>query len=353
MSTMTQPPSPRPCPGDLLAQRILFDALMAVVRRMLGRYGLQGADREEVAQEVAVAAYRGLGKYDADRGTPKQWLSGIVRRQVKSFLRRWNKLPSRAAGDDLPDVPDPAWTPEEEVSLHDLAVRAFSVLPDEERRVVLLIEIERLTLREAAEREGISASTAFERHKRGMAALRDAAGREDQASCGVLVFPLAAGDSAPPPAFVEQAWRRAVVELGLRRLRPPLTLGAVAAAGVACVLGGVLLGRCTAGPQDEGTVAMLAEGLSLPHEGAVPSAIVAAPVDAAPVVDAKPAAIVVVKDDGKGERELLRLARIAIEQRDAARALALLAQVRSTRFAAWRDRLRKSALSVQAEAANP
>jgi hypothetical protein len=290
--------------------------------------------------------------YRPSRGKPEQWLSGVIRLEVKRFLRAEHKHPWPTADDQLAELAVDAWTPEAEVSLRDLVERRLAMLPDEERRVVILVEIERLTFREAARREGISASTAFERHKRGMAALRDAASREDQAWSGVLVFPLVMGSSDPSADFAEQAWQRAVLELGLHDLpevEPPdggvparPMLGAMAAAGAACMLGGVILGRCMADrPRDERPPAILVE--------APPSnASATAAIEAAPIADVKPAASVVGKGHEKGERELLRLARIAIEQRHAARAVALLAQVRSARFAALRDRLREDALAVGA-----
>jgi RNA polymerase sigma-70 factor (ECF subfamily) len=157
-----------------LAERRLFDAVRAVVWKALARHSISDADRKDLAQDVAIAAFRRRLSYRAERGSPRQWLSGIVRRELKRFLRVRRRQPWFAGGDELPDVPDRASTPEEDMSRRDLIDHALSRLLPEERRAVILVEIDELTLREVADRERISASTAYARHRRGMAALRNA-----------------------------------------------------------------------------------------------------------------------------------------------------------------------------------
>jgi RNA polymerase sigma factor (sigma-70 family) len=155
----------RPPPSELLAQRMLFDAVLSVAWKALDRYGLSNADRWDLAQDVAIAAFRRRLSYCPERGNPRQWISGIVRREVKRFLRVQRRQPWRlVAGDRLPDMPDSALTPEEEVSRRDLINHRLARLVPEERRVVMLVEVDELTLREVADRERISASTAYERH---------------------------------------------------------------------------------------------------------------------------------------------------------------------------------------------
>jgi RNA polymerase sigma factor (sigma-70 family) len=156
----------------LHAQRVLFNAVLAFAWKALGRYGLTDADRKDLAQDVAIAAFRRRMSYRAERGSPRQWLSGIARREVKRFLRVQHRQPWLAADDGLPDTPDGALTPEEELSRRDLIDHRLAMLAPEERRAVILVEIDDLTLREVGGRERISPSTAYERHRRGMAALR-------------------------------------------------------------------------------------------------------------------------------------------------------------------------------------
>jgi DNA-directed RNA polymerase specialized sigma24 family protein len=63
-------------------------------------------------------------------------------------------------------------TPEDEMSRRDLIDHRLATLVPEERRAVILTEVDELTHREVADRERISASTVYARHRRGMAALR-------------------------------------------------------------------------------------------------------------------------------------------------------------------------------------
>lgn len=162
----------RPPPGELLAQRMLFDAVLAVVGKALDRHRLSDADREDLAQDVAIVAFRRRLSYRAERGNPVQWISGIVRRELKRFLRIQQRQPWLVANDELPDTPDGALSPEEDITRRDLIDDGLAMLVPEERRAVILVEAGDLTFREVAYRERISASTAHERHRRGMAALR-------------------------------------------------------------------------------------------------------------------------------------------------------------------------------------
>jgi RNA polymerase sigma-70 factor (ECF subfamily) len=149
----------------------------AVVWKLLARYRLGSADRADVAQEVILAAYLGRATYDPERGSPQQWLSGIARREVQRFRRRCVRSACILACADLPDEPDGAASPEEDVTHKDLAVHLVALLPPPAYRILLLIEVEGLTFREVAEREGIALSTVCARRRKAMAALEYAVAR--------------------------------------------------------------------------------------------------------------------------------------------------------------------------------
>jgi RNA polymerase sigma factor (sigma-70 family) len=183
---------PRARTGDPLHGRMLFDAVLAIVRKALERHLLSDADREDLAQEVAVVAWRRHSTYRSDRGNPEQWLSGIVRREVKRFLRMERKQPWFAAGDDL-RVPAATSNPEDHLSQRDLAEHLLSMLAPGVARVVILVELHGLTFREAATREHISPSTAYEQYQRGMAALREAAERTEGPSYAEAIRVVSTG----------------------------------------------------------------------------------------------------------------------------------------------------------------
>jgi RNA polymerase sigma factor (sigma-70 family) len=225
------PPS-RASAGEPLAERMLFDAVLALVAKALDRHHFSNADRQDIAQDVAIAAFRRHSTYRPDRGTPGQWLSGVVRREVKRFLRVQSKQPWFAAGDDLPE-PVATSNPEDEIVRHYLTEHVFSMLPPASRRVVLLVELEGLTFREAATREHISPSTAYERHQRGMAALRDAAERPEEldldgtfsAWLGLLTHRAEVGSRGTEGGMSESGTSPSDTERNIRPPSGPLGLG--------------------------------------------------------------------------------------------------------------------------------
>jgi RNA polymerase sigma-70 factor (ECF subfamily) len=182
------------------AQAHLFATAWAVVWKFLDRFGLCSADRADLVQDVLIAAYRARATYDPDRGSPQRWLAGIARREVKRFLRVSRRRAFIVARGDLPDSPDGAPSPEDDVARTDSPDDLLFALPDAERRVVILLEIEGLTMREAAKREGVAPSTVYVRHSKGMAALRCAVvRRQEQEVQGTLRVPakrLATTDAA-------------------------------------------------------------------------------------------------------------------------------------------------------------
>ncbi len=104
------------------------------------------------------------------------------------------------------DLASDAPTPEDTVSLGDLADRVFAAVPADERRAVILHDIEGHTLREVADLEGIS-PTAHARYQRGLAMLRSAAAEEDSRAL-----------DSPPAGLLDRALRacrRAVVAIGI------------------------------------------------------------------------------------------------------------------------------------------
>ncbi len=208
-----------------IAQGALFRTILRFAWKMLRSYGLTTADRDDVAQDVAIKAYLLRGKYRAERGSVTQWVSGIVRNEVRDFRRTQSKQPPLASGETKVEAVCTAPTPEESVGSIDLAEHVFEFLPPDERRVVILYEIEGYTFREIAEREGIGTATAIARHNRGMAQLRQAA--EDEERRGVVPLPAAfvvalgqdTDASEPPPDLVDRAWRRMAALLGVEQ--PP------------------------------------------------------------------------------------------------------------------------------------
>ena len=224
MSEPHEPRGRRAHLDELLVQRVLFRTAWRFAWRALARYRFTDADRSDVAQEAVIAAWRARARYRSERGNPEQWLSRIVRNAAIDLLNERRRGGAVVGVDVLADVPSGDLPVEERMSLRDIADLVFAVLPEHERRAVIAIAIEGLTLRDAAALEGVSASTVHDRYERGVTALRDAVERGEDRKLFSIPLPIAASgmpepasDSDPPPELLERAWQRAIVELGLDR----------------------------------------------------------------------------------------------------------------------------------------
>jgi len=151
--------------GDESAFRALYERhtprLRMLVQRLLGR---DRHELDDVVQEVWLAASRGMHAYrgDAKFGT---WLSAIGVRIA------FNRLPRRLANDDelSDDIPSPAeGSPATVIDLE----RAIAALPDHQRVVVVLHDVEGYTHEEIAEQLGIAIGTSKATLSRARHALR-------------------------------------------------------------------------------------------------------------------------------------------------------------------------------------
>jgi RNA polymerase sigma-70 factor (ECF subfamily) len=159
------------------------DASAAFVRRFQGRaYGLArsivadpGA-AEDVAQEAFVRAWRYAASYDARRGTVLTWLLRIVRNVAVDRLRLRQAEPLDpdvlASKLQLHDARGPRDEPSA-VAERELLREALAILPDEQRRALLLAGYLGRTAGEVADLEGIPLGTAKTRIRTAMQRLRN------------------------------------------------------------------------------------------------------------------------------------------------------------------------------------
>jgi RNA polymerase sigma factor (sigma-70 family) len=367
------------------AMRELHEAVHAFAWRALERYRLSDADRQDVAQNVVIAAFQRRDAYRADRGAPGAWLWGLVRNEVRAFAR--GRCLELVAAEGF-DPPSEAPTPEESVSMEQLADHLLDLVPIDARRVVMLHEMFGLTFRDIARLEGISPTQAHARHRAGMEALEIAVLRwkRKQEHRGVAVLPMTAaailaphrGVAGPPPGVVESAWRRLVSELGIDepseseppesgprrceaaepavqppRLGAPLLparwlrlLGPIVGASLGGLVGGVALGHCGPPPREAAAAASapVESASSVAASAVAPSPPSATPSPAMATVSAGPATVVrlaapprrapasrddaprVAGDEARGdaERALVDRARAALAAENLAGGLAAL-----------------------------
>jgi RNA polymerase sigma-70 factor (ECF subfamily) len=182
----------------------MFDAVWRIVRGSLVR--LSDPDREDLTQEVVIRVWLNRRRYQSERGSPEQWIRTIAKRMAINFGEKRGFVL-----DDLPEtVASTAPDPEETLKWSQLARLADQVLaklPVDERRVLILREIERHTFATIAEMLNISQSTAHARYTRGMDKLKKA---KEDGTLGAILVPIVPEDDPPTPEMRDRAWQRFV-----------------------------------------------------------------------------------------------------------------------------------------------
>ena len=147
------------------------------VHAALRRFGLGASESDEVAQEVFVRAWRGLGRFE-ERAQFSTWLYRIAFNEAQ---RRLSRRPPQSAEAD-PDrdpvlsVPEsPGLGPEAQTldrEFEGTLERALGDLPDDWRAAVVLRDIEGLSTQEAAGVVGVGQAAFKSRLHRGRMQLR-------------------------------------------------------------------------------------------------------------------------------------------------------------------------------------
>ena len=169
-------PSSAPAPtsdADARAFSELIRSELAFVWRVLRRAGLSSADADDATQQVFLVASR--RREALARGKERSFLYGTALRiaaNLRRGLSRRREAPESAAPAAASAVPlaDEVF---ERRRARELLDELLSQLPEELSRVLVLSEIEGLTLAAIAELEGIPSGTAASRLRRARAAFRE------------------------------------------------------------------------------------------------------------------------------------------------------------------------------------
>jgi RNA polymerase sigma-70 factor (ECF subfamily) len=145
----------------------------------LRRFGLGPGDAEEVAQEVFLRAWRGLGRFEG-RAQLSTWLYRIAFNEAQRRLARGEPAPlgqTRGGEEDpLDAIPDsPAEQPDALLAgreFEQMLERALAELPLELRAAVVLRDLEGLSTAEAAGAVGVREAAFKSRLHRGRMQLR-------------------------------------------------------------------------------------------------------------------------------------------------------------------------------------
>jgi RNA polymerase sigma-70 factor (ECF subfamily) len=144
----------------------------------LRRFGLHPDEADEVAQEVFLRAWRGLGRFE-ERAQLSTWLYRIAFNEAQRRLAR-RERPARvvgAAGEDaVAAIPEaPGRGPQAQALERDFEAalqRALAELPPDWRAAVILRDLEGLSTEEAAAAAGVRPAALKSRLHRGRMQLR-------------------------------------------------------------------------------------------------------------------------------------------------------------------------------------
>lgn len=147
---------------------------------VLRRYALvltRNSERaEDLVQEAALRALEGAHTWK-DGNDLRKWLLAIVHNTHASRCRRKHTESAAEAAIAAQAVRAQAPNQTDRVSLGE-TVAALMTLPEEQREVLMLVAVEGMSYRDAAECLGIPLGTLMSRLSRGRAALRAAADQD-------------------------------------------------------------------------------------------------------------------------------------------------------------------------------
>ncbi|UDY36315.1 RNA polymerase sigma factor [Dermatobacter hominis] len=173
--------------GDETAAVAFVGRFQAQVFGLAVRMCGDGRLAEDIAQSTFERAWRHAGSYDPRLGSVRTWLLTICRRLAIDALRV--RRPSQYD----PQALQPLLPPSSEADPTDAAVaddelgrvrRGLTVLPEPQRRALLLATLGGHTAAEVAAIEGIPLGTAKTRLRNGLRRLRDVLRDDDRADVG-------------------------------------------------------------------------------------------------------------------------------------------------------------------------
>jgi RNA polymerase sigma-70 factor (ECF subfamily) len=168
--------------GEEDAFRRLFRTFAPSAQALAQRIVRQPFLAEEVVQEVFLAVWRSPDGYQAERGSVKSWLLGMVHHRAVDAVRR-EESQRRRAEEAVPEAvdldADPGVTVVEEIGIPEerKAVRgALGELPSEQRQVLELMYFAGMSQSQISERLSLPLGTVKSRTLLGMRRLRTALG---------------------------------------------------------------------------------------------------------------------------------------------------------------------------------
>lgn len=146
-----------------LSVRAVFDEHARYVWRALRHLGIAEADVEDLCQEVFVVVHRKLGEFEG-RSEVRTWLYGICLRVAADHRRRAHVRHERPHADPSEGVAaSPGLRPDARTEARSTLQSLLDELDEDKRAVLVLYELEGLTMKEVAAAVGCPLQTAYSR----------------------------------------------------------------------------------------------------------------------------------------------------------------------------------------------
>src|ERR1041384_4672985 len=167
-------PELTPARPELPSLSTIFDEHARYVIRTLRHFGVNAADVDDVAQEVFVTVHRKLPEFEG-RSQLRTWLYAICFRVASDHRRRAYVVRERPTSSPPVDAGERSGQePDTSLESRTFVQGLLETLDDDKRAVLVLYEIEGLTMREVAEIVGCPLQTAYSRLHAARDLLREA-----------------------------------------------------------------------------------------------------------------------------------------------------------------------------------
>ncbi len=166
--------------GDAEAYRALLEEILPMLRAMVRARVFDAAAADDVVQNVLLSVHRARHTYRPERPF-RPWLNAIARNAIIDSFRQGGRRRDREVEVEMIDS---FAAPEVEEDLERGALSpaldaALERLPERQREAVMLIQVEGLSVVEAAARAGVTPGALKVRAHRGYRALRKALGADE------------------------------------------------------------------------------------------------------------------------------------------------------------------------------
>ena len=140
--------------GEAECFSALMDRHLAAIKRCIGSMVPNQADSEDLVQEVILKVWRRLSTFRAESSF-RTWVTRVAINEVLQFGQRQQRLPIYRTGSDLTTIASTADSPQRRLARSEeiqAVRRAIVEVPMKYRRVMVLRDLEEMSVQETAER---------------------------------------------------------------------------------------------------------------------------------------------------------------------------------------------------------